>query len=86
MFLWPILNAVLIQALVILFCSGFRDGGIIFLASMVASVPFWLTSVAIVAWRGQTSTRLEVFFLRWGLVFFVVFGTLFLKPLIAQLL
>jgi hypothetical protein len=72
-------QAILSQGLVILFCSGFKDGGKILLASLIASTLFWLC-VPVVVWRARTPITLA--FLRWGFIPFAIIGMLALRPLI----
>jgi hypothetical protein len=74
-FSWPILQAVCIQAVVLLICTGYKDGGARFDSCVVVSVAFWLIAFTVVVIRGKSATVFSRAFVQWGLIPFVVFGT-----------
>jgi hypothetical protein len=75
----PIVQALVTQAVVTIFCSGFKDGGFLLAASMIASGLFWLCAIGMVV-RGASGLGRN--FVRWGLVPFALIGT----PLIRSFL
>src|SRR5688572_17092980 len=83
-YFWPVVQALAIQVVALVFCSGSRDGGVILRASIIASAPFWLCAIAIIVWRAYLPTQFEIRFVRWGLVLFLVFGTLLIRLVLLE--
>src|SRR5262245_35897421 len=58
------------------------DGGVTQGAFTLASLLFWICAVSLLWWHESHASRFDQFFLRWGLLAFVLFGTVLLRPVI----
>lgn len=69
------IHASVIQLLAWLITGIVLDRGITQGAFALASLLFWICSAALLWWRDGYSARADRFFLRWGLLAFVLVGT-----------
>lgn len=58
------------------------DGGESHTAGFLASLPFWACAIPLLVWRRGCASRLELFFVHWGLVAFLALGTPVLLPIV----
>lgn len=85
MLFWPLVQAIVIQGIAVLCCSGYRDGGGILHASLIAAALFWLCVIAVVIVGPTEPSRIQTEFVRWGLIPFVLLGTPVVRSLASQL-
>lgn len=78
----PIVQALVTQAALTLFCCGFKDGGYLLAASMVASGWFWFCAIAVIF---RSTSDFGRRFVRWGLTPIVLAGTPLLWPVMLRL-
>ena len=76
-------HASVIQLLA-LFMSASPDAGINQGACTLASLLFWTCSASLLWWHGGRVSRMDLFFLRWGLLAFVLIGTPLLRPVVER--
>src|SRR5437867_3331810 len=77
-------HASLIQLLALFMTCTIIDGGITQGACTLASLLFWTCSVSLLWWHDGLVSRMELFFLRWGLLAFVLIGTPLLWPVVER--
>src|SRR5262245_5869333 len=58
------------------------DGGTTEGAFTLASLLFWTCSALLLWWREGRPSCIDLFFLRWGLLAFVLIGTALLRPVV----
>jgi hypothetical protein len=73
-------HASVIQLLAWLAVGTSMDGGITEGAFTLASLLFWTCSASLLWWREGRPSRVDLLFLRWGLLAFVFVGTPLLRP------
>src|SRR5262249_4670640 len=77
-------HASVIQLLALFITSTSLDGGITQGAGTLASLLFWICSASLLWWHEGRASRVELFFLRWGLLAFVLIGTPLLRPVVER--
>jgi hypothetical protein len=77
-------HASAIQLLASFIASSTLDGGITDGACTLASLLFWASSASLLWWHEGRTSRLELFFLRWGLLAFVLIGTPLLRAVVER--
>jgi hypothetical protein len=77
-------HASVIQLLALFMASTLLDRGITQGACTLASLLFWTCSTLLLWWHDGRASRLEVFFLRWGLLAFLLLGTPLLLPVVER--
>jgi hypothetical protein len=60
------------------------DGGITQGAFTLASLLIWSCSASLWWWHEGHASRVDLFFLRWGLLAFVLIGTPLLRPVVER--
>src|SRR5262249_52735396 len=60
------------------------DGGITEGACALASLLFWTCAASLLWWHEGRASRVDLIFLRWGLLAFVLIGTPLLRPVVEQ--
>jgi hypothetical protein len=73
-----------IQLLALFYSGSFLDGGTTLNACALASLLFWTCAVSLLLWHHARASRLNLLFLRWGLLAFVSIGTPLLEPVVKQ--
>src|SRR5437879_306103 len=74
------IHASVIQLLALFLAGLSLDGGITEGACTLASLQFWTCSASLLWWHDGRASRTDLFFLRWGLLAFVLVGTPLLRP------
>ena len=77
-------HASVIQLLAWLTIGAALDGGITEGAFALASLLFWAFSATLLWWHEGRVARVELVFLRWGLLAFVLIGTPLLWPIVER--
>jgi hypothetical protein len=77
-------HASVIQLLAWLITATTLDGGTTQNACALASLLFWTCSASLLWWHDGRASRLDLFFLRWGLLAFVLIGTPLLRPAVER--
>jgi hypothetical protein len=75
-------HASVIQFLAWFIYGSVPDGGITSKAVMLASLLFWTCAASLLWWHDGRASRVDLFFLRWGLLAFVLIGTPQLRPVV----
>jgi hypothetical protein len=76
-------HASLIQLLAMFAADTGLDGHVTEGACALASLLFWTcAALLLLRWRAGRPSRVALFFLRWGLLAFVVIGTPLLRPVV----
>jgi hypothetical protein len=70
----PLLRALLLQFLLLAFCTRILDGGVIFDACAKSSAAFWAGVIVILVRRPKNPTRGDLIYVRWGLLPIVTVG------------
>jgi len=71
--------------LVALFITGLSvDGETTLSACALASLLFWTSAVSLLLWHRGRASRMDLFFLRWGLLAFVLIGTPLVRPVVER--
>jgi hypothetical protein len=78
------IHASVIQLLAWLTTGTVLDGGISQGAFTLASLLFWTCSGSLLWSHEGRASRVELFFLRWGLLAFVLIGTPLLRPVVER--
>jgi len=68
-------HASAIQLLALCVAGSFMDAGTTQNAGTLASLLFWACSALLLAWRRDRASDIDLLFLRWGLLPFVLIGT-----------
>jgi hypothetical protein len=71
-----------IQLLAWLIIGSALDGGATQSAFTLASLLFWACASTLLAWRRDRASGIDLLFLRWGLLSFVLIGTPLLRPVV----
>src|SRR5262249_39853753 len=77
-------HASVIQLLALFIRGTTLDGGITQGACTLASLLFWTCSASLFWLHEGRPSRFDLFFLRWGLLVFVLIGTPLLRPVVEQ--
>src|SRR3954468_4260199 len=77
-------HASAIQLLTWLIAGTALDGGITEGGWTLASLLFWTCAASLLWWRQGCPSRVDLVFLRWGLLAFVLIGTPLLRPLVGR--
>lgn len=76
------IHASIIQLVAWLLTSAMLDGGRTQGAFALASLFFWICAASLLWWRQNQTSRFDQFFLRWGLLAFVLVGTPLFRPIV----
>ena len=75
-------HASVIQLVALFVLNSTGDGGATLHAGALASLLFWACSISLLLWHRGRVSILDLLFLRWGLLAFVLIGTPWLRPVI----
>jgi hypothetical protein len=77
-------HASVIQLLALFITGASPDAGVATGACTLASLLFWTCSASLLWWHQSRALRIDLFFLRWGLLAFVLIGTPLLRPVVER--
>ena len=77
-------HASVIQLLASFIIGSALDGGSTQNAGTLASLLFWTCAASLLAWRRDRASGIDLFFLRWGLMAFVLIGTPLFRPVVQE--
>ena len=77
-------HASVIQLFALLIIGSALDGGTTQYACTLASLLFWTCSGSLLLWHRGRASRIDLLFLRWGLLAFVLIGTPLFRPVVEQ--
>src|SRR5262245_17885770 len=75
-------HASVIQLVALFVTSTSVDGDTTLNACALASLLFWSCSVSLLFWHRGRASRIDLLFLRWGLLAFVLIGTPLFRPVV----
>jgi hypothetical protein len=77
-------HASVIQLLALFITGTSLDGGATLNSCALASLLFWTCAISLLSWDGGRTSHVKLFFLRWGLLAFVLIGTPLFRPVVQE--